>query len=145
MTSPTTCTVTYISMHAMAYGGLSVTIYSLYFVCMLTPCVSFFYTDEPFAEYVYIYTYLIFSVTTLPPSLVPFLLLYFFLLIPCSLCRFQSTLRPCLLGGVYVPCIYGVIVGDSGLYCCGPAFSVWRQLFECNHFPLFVDSTSRPV
>ena len=34
----------------------------------------------------------------------------------------------CLLGGVYVPCIYrmpgGVIVGDSGLCCCGPAFNV---------------------
>ena len=33
----------------------------------------------------------------------------------------------CLLGGVYVPCIYrmsgGVIVGDSGL-CCDPAFHV---------------------
>ena len=32
-----------------------------------------------------------------------------------------------LLSGVYVPCIYrmpgGVIVGDSGLFCCGPAFS----------------------
>ena len=30
-----------------------------------------------------------------------------------------------LLGGVYVPCMYrmpgGVIVGDSGLCCCGPA------------------------
>ena len=37
----------------------------------------------------------------------------------------------CLLGGVYVPCIYrmpgGVIVGYSGLCCCGPAFNVWRQ------------------
>ena len=31
---------------------------------------------------------------------------------------------PCLLGGVYVPCIYrvpgGLIVGDSGLCCCLP-------------------------
>ena len=30
--------------------------------------------------------------------------------------------RGCLLGGVYVPCIYrisgGVIVGDSGICCC---------------------------
>ena len=29
-----------------------------------------------------------------------------------------------LLGGIYVPCIYrtpgGIIVGDSGLCCCGP-------------------------
>ena len=50
-----------------------------------------------------------------------------------------------LLDGVYVPCIYrtpgGVIVGDSGLWCCGPAFNVWRQLFERNYFPLFVDWT----
>ena len=34
----------------------------------------------------------------------------------------------CLLGGVYVPDIYhmpgGVIVGDSGLCCCGPTFNV---------------------
>ena len=33
-------------------------------------------------------------------------------------------------GGVYVPCIYrmpgGVIVGNSGLCCCGPAFNVWH-------------------
>ena len=32
------------------------------------------------------------------------------------------------LGGVYVPCTYlmpgGVIVGDSGLCCYGPAFNV---------------------
>ena len=33
----------------------------------------------------------------------------------------------------------GVIVGDSGLCCCGPAFNVSRQLFERNYFPLFVD------
>ena len=31
--------------------------------------------------------------------------------------------------------------GDSGHCCCGPAFNVWRQLFERNYFPLFVDST----
>ena len=50
----------------------------------------------------------------------------------------------CFLG-VYVPCIYrrpgGVIIVDSGLRCCGPAFNVWRQLFERNYFPLFVDSS----
>ena len=35
----------------------------------------------------------------------------------------------------------GVIVSDSGLCYCGPAFSVWRQLFERNnYFPLYVDS-----
>ena len=49
----------------------------------------------------------------------------------------------CILGGVYVPCIYrmpgGVIVGDSGLRCCGPAFNVWGQWFERNYFPLFVN------
>ena len=33
----------------------------------------------------------------------------------------------------------GVIVGDSGLSCCGPAFNVRRQLFERSYFPLFVD------
>ena len=37
----------------------------------------------------------------------------------------------CLLGGVYVPCIYlmpgGVIVGDSDLCCCGPALNVRAQ------------------
>ena len=47
----------------------------------------------------------------------------------------------CLLCGVYVPCIYrmpgGVMVGDSGLCCCGPAFNVWCQLFKRNYFPLF--------
>ena len=46
----------------------------------------------------------------------------------------------CLLGGVYVPCIYRmpsrVIVGDSGLCCCGPAFNVWRQLFETQFPPI---------
>ena len=49
-----------------------------------------------------------------------------------------------ILGGIYVPCIYrmpgGVIVGDSGLCCCGSAFNVWRQLFERNYFPFFVDA-----
>ena len=33
----------------------------------------------------------------------------------------------------------GVIVGDSGLCCCGPAYNVWRQFFKRNYFPLFVD------
>ena len=49
----------------------------------------------------------------------------------------------CLLCGIYVPYIYrmpgGVIIGDSGLCCCGPEFNVGRQLFERNYFPLFVD------
>ena len=48
--------------------------------------------------------------------------------------------QPC---AVYLPCIYrmpgGVIVGNSGLCCCGPALNVWRQLFERNYFTLFVD------
>ena len=39
----------------------------------------------------------------------------------------------------------GVIVGVSGLCCCGLAFTVWRQLFESNYFPLFVDSTWKVV
>ena len=42
-------------------------------------------------------------------------------------CLSQSDLG-CLLGGVYVRCIHrmpgGVIVGDSSLCCCGPAFNV---------------------
>ena len=41
---------------------------------------------------------------------------------------FHFCLLGCLLGRVYVPCIHrmpgGVIVGDSGLCCCGPAFNV---------------------
>ena len=44
-----------------------------------------------------------------------------------------------------VPCIYrmpdGVVVSDSGLCCCGPAFNVWHQLFEGNDFPLLADSS----
>ena len=54
---------------------------------------------------------------------------------PSWLCRIAWTvlhyrwcLRGCLLGGVYIRCIHrmpgGVIVGDSGLCCCGPAFNV---------------------
>ena len=46
-------------------------------------------------------------------------------------CR-PTTTEDVSFGVVYVPCIYrmpgGVIVGASGLCCCGPAFSVWRQL-----------------
>ena len=42
--------------------------------------------------------------------------------------RYFKVLQGCLLGGVYVHCIYrmpgGVIVGDSGLCCYGPAFNV---------------------
>ena len=41
---------------------------------------------------------------------------------------FANRITGCLLGGVYVPCIYclpgGVIVGDSGLCCYGPVFNV---------------------
>ena len=34
----------------------------------------------------------------------------------------------------------GVIVGDSGLCCCGLAFNVWHQLFERNYYPLFAEA-----
>ena len=60
----------------------------------------------------------------------------------------QAHNNRCLHAGAYVPCIYGmpggVIVDDSGLCCCGPAFNVWRQLFERDYFPLFVDSIEWP-
>ena len=55
-----------------------------------------------------------------PFQVVEFGVAVFFVVGCCNLKR--------LLLGVYVPCIYrmpgGVIVGDSGLYCCGPAFIV---------------------
>ena len=41
---------------------------------------------------------------------------------------------------VFFACRGGVIAGNSGLCRCGPAFNMWRQLFERNYFPLFVDS-----
>ena len=41
---------------------------------------------------------------------------------------------------VFFACRGGVIAGNSGLGRCGPAFNMWRQLFERNYFPLFVDS-----
>ena len=58
-------------------------------------------------------------------------------------CRYLScSILGCLLGGVYVPCIYrmpgGVIVGDSGLCCCGPAFNVWRSSAITSHFLLIL-------
>ena len=59
-----------------------------------------------------------------------------------------------ILGGVFVFCIYrrsgGVIVGDLGLCCCGPALnvSVSDGQYYCSsadYFPLFVDRTSHCI
>ena len=63
------------------------------------------------------------------------------------------TMSGCLLGGVYVSCIYRmpggvIIVGDSGLCCCGPAFNVMCDVNGLSaissHCLLILQKRSRP-
>ena len=51
------------------------------------------------------------------------------------------------LVGLFIACQVEIIVGDSGLCCCGAYVQrhVWRQLFERKYFPVFVDSMTHSV